>query len=361
MIRKKTVFILGAGASCEYGFPLGSQLRSAIIALALDERCPDDATEALRDVWNALWSDRDDLLQVYYSDKRLKDFGKSFMRSGTYSIDTFLKHRPEQRPIGAALIGLIISHCERQDLLFRQPRLYNWLADRMGPTAEDPTERKVTFVTFNYDRSLECFMMLSTRELANDPAKANAELDPGQIIHMHGSVGDMPHIGPGYKPGDPVQAYERWNELDSNVRYGEHDIARWQKTLRLVGERASEEANKMHQQARHAIAQAQVVCFLGFGFDKENMKLLSFPYRPGYLHDPRFIYQGKQVSENPVAIGTALGLTASRRKEVARMLFARSFYDSAAELLRFDLQRTCGELLDDNIQTLDAEWDLPKA
>lgn len=360
MIRKRTVFILGAGASYEYGFPLGSQLRSAIINLALNEPCPDDATPVIKEVWHLLLEDRRRLSMTEWDEKSLVRFARRFMQSGTYSIDTYLSHRREDRPMGAALIGLIISRCERLDLLFRHPRLYSWLADRMGSMSREPSNNAVTFITFNYDRSLECYLASSVLAQTRKYDEANKVLESVDVIHMHGSVGALPSFAAHTSENIATQPYRGWSVDDQPAEYNHIDVERWQQALRLVGERSAPQQQAIHQQARDAIAQAQVVCFLGFGYDKDNMKLLGFPYTPGTLQNPKFVYQGKHVKENPIVLGAALGLSASRRREVCWMLYRRQMTDDDPKLLRFNLHRTCTELLDDNIQTLDAEWDLPK-
>lgn len=361
MIRKRTVFILGAGASCEYGFPLGSQLRNAIIQLARGDHEPRGVSQAVEDAWAFLRIARKQILTYKYHEAKLKAFAASFELTGTYSIDAYLQHREEFRAVGAATIGLIISYCERHDLLFSEPRLYAWLAERMGRTPEALKANPVTFVTFNYDRSFEYFMVRSVQELTNDAVVAHEVIDSLNIIHMHGSLGRLPrHLG---ENGDyqTVQAFEQYTDEKPSERYSTRDADRWERTLKLVGERVSEEQDAQHQKARNAIAEADVICFLGFGFDQDNMRLLGFPYKSVRNLSFQVTYQGG-TAVRPIAIGTAVGLSKSRRREVAhRLLFPSPYARNVEALERLDSSLTCEQLLDDNIQTLDAEWDLPEA
>lgn len=369
MIRNKTVFILGAGASCEYGFPLGSQLRSTIIALAMGQPCPDDAPVAIEKAWKLLKQDREDLLVAKYGDELLYKFGGGFQRSTMYSIDAYLKHRTQYRDVGAATIGLIISRCERRDLLFKRPLLYAWLAERMGRTHESLAKNPVTFITFNYDRSLEYAFGEMVEELTRESVPAHKAIESLRIIHMHGSLGGLPRSDVRHHRSAPVQRYDHVDREGQPIAYDYYDLQRWEQTLRLVGERASKKAQEVHKQARDAIAEAEVLCFLGFGFDKDNMKLLGFPYATVETDRTKLIYDGKQV-DRPIAIGTAYGLSKARRSEVVwNMLFPRDDFTSTDVFLgkhleshmeesEFDPKHTCQALLEEHIDTLGANWDM---
>ena len=70
---------------------------------------------------------------------------------------------------------------------------HNWLRNLLqhmrGTSFEDFHTNKVSFVTFNYDRSLEHFLC---RSLANSFAKTEAEagevISKIPIIHLHGRL-----------------------------------------------------------------------------------------------------------------------------------------------------------------------------
>lgn len=353
MIRRPTVFVLGAGASLEYGFPLGSQLRNAIIELAAEHPQPGDVSDAVRSAWRRLLELRKGVISEEYGEPDIVDFGESFKFSGTASIDAYIANRTDHRDVAASLIGAIISVCEQHDLLFAKPKLYWWLLDRLGIEPEKLAENNVTFVTFNYDRSLEYFFARSAKEQLNSSASANAVLDALNVIHMYGSIGGLPRWEGVKQPTD--QPYEFWPGKASH-NYGILDIERWKVCLRLIGEERSEH-DETHVKARKAISEAEVICFLGFGFDPQNMRVLGFPFRGGGMIQSPAKYCGKQRAI-PEVLATTIGLSDARKTEVlSRLLFNRPIYRDFKR--NFHLMDTgCSELLDNSIVQLQAHQDI---
>ncbi|MEO1009449.1 MAG: hypothetical protein AAFX79_12880 [Planctomycetota bacterium] len=364
MIGAKSVFVLGAGASLEYGFPLGSQLRRAIIALALGQNtAPKDMPLALQGpAWNRLVDQRAKLLQPCFSHDLMEDFGKSFRYSGTASIDAYLIRRQRFRAIGSAIIGLIISACEKHEYLFDRLGLYWWLLDRMGSTPEVVRENPVTFITFNYDRSLEYFFVRAAYEQGSNPGAAssdsiaaNSMLDAINIVHMYGSLGDLPRWGGAVNPVRH-QPYEKWLD-EQRCHYSVYDLDRWNTSLKLVGEERSAEATEHHERARQAILECDVLCFLGFGFDRENTRVLGFPMRGGGIMNHAMDYCGRQRAHMPHVLATSIGLSKSRKTEVLyRLLFTQAVRDRVQNSSPFR-DVTCSALLDEQIQDFKAEYE----
>lgn len=88
MIRRNTVFVLGAGASYPYGFPTGEGLVNEIIALASEERT------------------RDAFLLNGCVDRDVKRFAQDLSDSEFPSVDAFLEHRRDFLTIGKLAISL---------------------------------------------------------------------------------------------------------------------------------------------------------------------------------------------------------------------------------------------------------------
>lgn len=89
MISKKTVFVLGAGASKPFGFPTGFELREQICSL-LDVRSP--AANLL-------------IESGYLPDFKFSAFVNNFLHSGLNSIDSFLSRNTQFADVGAATIA----------------------------------------------------------------------------------------------------------------------------------------------------------------------------------------------------------------------------------------------------------------
>src|SRR2546425_135958 len=102
MIEKKTVLVLGTGASILYGFPTGKELLENIVYIAGHSPTPVETS----------------LRECGFQRDLIRDFVNELNRSGRKSVDAFLEHRTEFERIGkAAMISALIPK-EGQSKLF---------------------------------------------------------------------------------------------------------------------------------------------------------------------------------------------------------------------------------------------------
>jgi hypothetical protein len=159
MIKEPTVFILGAGASCPYGYPSGRELRQQIIGLF-----PNDFKVFIEPLEERIGSRDFGMMQ-----QEVEPFVLKFNKSSTKSIDLFLARNPEFMLLGKYAIIFRIFAAEkdskfRDDVARKDQDWYLYLLERMTDdliTKNDYTrlsENKISFITFNYDRSLEHFL-----------------------------------------------------------------------------------------------------------------------------------------------------------------------------------------------------------
>lgn len=142
MIRKKTVLVLGAGASQPYGYPTGKQLRSNIISNCSVLTNP-----------GALGKQ---LANMGYSNDQIWNFCREFHRTTNKSIDAFLERRPEFMELGKVAIAQELIRCESEYTLFNPNEWYSHLLNKLEIDSEDFVPNMLSVVSFNYDRSLEC-------------------------------------------------------------------------------------------------------------------------------------------------------------------------------------------------------------
>jgi len=90
LIKPGTVFILGAGASHPYKFPLGTKLSELIV----------EKTKILTNIKEL------DALEITTSE--LHKFREDFEESGTFTIDEFLQANSKYLSIGKKLIASVI-------------------------------------------------------------------------------------------------------------------------------------------------------------------------------------------------------------------------------------------------------------
>src|SRR5439155_20353552 len=146
MIEKPTVLILGAGASKPYGFPTGEELLREIVDIKHHGPTPLE----------------DRLRECSFLPKDIQHFVDELNRSGRKSVDAFLEHRPEFEKIGkAAMIAALIPKEDPATLFDRSKpeHWYQYLFQQMGSSLDQPYKSKLSVITFNYDRSLEFFLL----------------------------------------------------------------------------------------------------------------------------------------------------------------------------------------------------------
>jgi hypothetical protein len=155
-------------------------------------------------------------------------------------------------------------------------------------------ENKVSFITFNYDRSLEHFLYTSLSNAFRSipftklPVK---EILPFDFIHVYGQLWNLPWQG-----GENIdyRVFNRYKEIDA-IKDG----------IRVINERM--DGNLDH--AKELINRAKRVFFLGFGFADENLAVLDIPD----------VFSDKQS-----IIGTAKGFTIKERDQTIKKLKKKS-------------------------------------
>ena len=169
MITKPTVLILGAGASCPYGFPTGLQLKARICKALMR---PD--IYARNDVKREMRFDED--LLVYWAIKHLPsdtdpghilylkhnphevgneikkfvdNFANDLMLSPDVSIDAFLEHHPEYVDIGHRVIAGILLPYETRESLFD-----DWIDKWDDPKNEEKHWYQLLFTKLNIPQTI---------------------------------------------------------------------------------------------------------------------------------------------------------------------------------------------------------------
>ena len=180
MITTPTVFVLGAGASVDFDFPVGKALLSGVVA-------------SLRTATPI----REHVLARGFSPKDVDDFTNALRFSAEVSIDAFLEKRPALMNVGKAAMAAVLINCESIERIFSERGGLNWMqylvGKMQGPSFEAFAENSVTFVTFNYDRVLEhylCTALENAWDKTQDEVGSLLRKMP--IIHLHGQLGFLP-------------------------------------------------------------------------------------------------------------------------------------------------------------------------
>ena len=109
MIDRKTVFVLGAGAHCSYGFPSGPTLKGKV-ASAVRKSMESTTSLSLKRLPSAIGVSAEQV-----QNDRAEAFALALENAGQASIDAFLnanRHQLGFETIGKAAIAQVLLECE---------------------------------------------------------------------------------------------------------------------------------------------------------------------------------------------------------------------------------------------------------
>lgn len=284
MIRRPVVFIVGAGASAEFRFPVGNALRDGIaqdvkFQFEFARKQISGSPELLEVVRHAVAKDRVGLYIA--AGNRLAP-----AMPPQPTVDEALEYFAEEEVIihlGKLAIARRILDRERnaktlpanddQELLHKfvpDPgiwlfRVYSMAVRGHKQSAADGLFDHVTMINFNYDRTVEHGLYLALQKQGHfSPERASAALGKMRILRPYGSIGPLP-----------------WQDRTTGIPYGSDNVRH---VVSAAGDlRTFTEQNrhddKLEADIRTALTNAALVIFLGFGFHSQNMRLLKIPER----------------------------------------------------------------------------------
>lgn len=253
MSPSNVCFILGAGASKPYGYPLGWQLKERIIQYCLSPP--------------PLYLPRDLLSKTQ---AKLKEFAHRFDEDDSPTVDAFLKKLPKDHALsihGRMAVVAVLGACEHA----YDPKKKDWWYDLILPLLK--LEAEIRIVTFNYDRSLEYFLSrsLERTELLSEEARKeearkrfNERID---IAHVYGCLARLPYFQEKWKR---AFEYGALTGRGSSIGSKEIDFI-WDP--RRNGEFLS--------RSKQWILESDYVIALGFGFHHTNLNLIGLDNLPG--------------------------------------------------------------------------------
>lgn len=353
MFKSKTLLVVGAGASCEAGFPSGEKLKVEI-ANILDIRFDDwgsrlvsgdhKMVEAFRQAAREAGDPRENINPYLHKAWRIRDV----VPAAAISIDNFLDaHRGDAQMELCGKLGIVksILDAERSskfrahregDSSFRlNDLLGTWYVGFLQMLTEGITKDDVgrvfenlSIITFNYDRCIERFLCQGLADYYDlTDSEAQNLVSELPIYHPYGKVGPLPwqsNVGAVPFGSDRANLIELSKQIktftegldDAQLRGGIHD----------------------------AVGEAEVIVFLGFAFHPLNMELLT----PGYATAAQRIY------------ATTLGLSDSDEAviedDIQKMLGLDNlaFFDDPS--LKPDMAKlTCGDFFRHYFRSISAE------
>ncbi|MBV9993195.1 MAG: hypothetical protein JOZ72_18120 [Alphaproteobacteria bacterium] len=345
MFNTPTVFILGAGASWHYGYPTGEGLVRKVVekadaaaryfdfrAISDDDLLPDFLQQ------RAGGAKRAERWQAVANEARM--LGRRLKQANPTLIDYFLRQNADLHEIGKLVVAMVIFDCEialgreranpnhreRQQLMIRRGQLP--VGSSLDPTAfeddwlrfvlykltsrceesADLLRNEVTFVTFNYDTSLEQRLIDGLRSVSLfQKADIDEFLRGDRVLHVYGKVRST--IDP---PWEQVSTAFLHSSNDRSSAEVQQAIGRCHQAslgIRTVDgpEKVSDEA--VLGAASKAVAKARKLFILGYGFDQSNSERIGLTSlrRPG---DPnRAVFFTNYGGHNRVSIAASRAMT----------------------------------------------------
>jgi hypothetical protein len=309
VIKKKTVFVLGAGASWHYGYPTGEGLIEQVVLMAKRIAADCDARLASRTAFG--------LVPDYVQQRVDGSKGSGGIVEGwtvvrnecnllisrlqavrPLVIDYFLAWNKSLQSIGRLLITAVILECEARWLehgenLNRPPdeqRTEDWYRFVVHKLvygcveSSDLFNNEVRFVTFNYDTSLETALLEALSGIDFLERSDIEQFLSERVIHVYGSVhSDAPHT---WRPKSLDLAPVSVNDSDTLAAIGARrelerrnvfldTCNRLSNNLKTIDPHDKETNEKELSTARQWLDGSQVIYILGFGFDENNSKRIG--------------------------------------------------------------------------------------
>jgi hypothetical protein len=331
MFKDNSVFVVGAGASSEFGLPVGYELMNTIRQNTAYQMEAGRFISGARTI--AAYYEK-----IYRTDtealRRRIDTSRQISRGITSadSIDEYI-YRYSEDPLVAEVGKLHIAHAiskaESSSILSFQngfgddissaDNTWLWPFAKALMNGIRASELKrigsnITIICFNYDRCIEHYLMhalkASFEGLSLDSAgEIVSEIN---IIHPYGSLGDLNRItfGDASKFAGMAENLITWSETISD--------------------------EDMIREIRKAIRSAQQLVFLGFGFANQNMELLS-------AQPTERAYWG------PAVYSTGLGLPIEVHPSLAQKimsLYSKGVVDSPFMKIHFQYGAECKAFMD---------------
>jgi len=287
LIRKKTTLILGAGASKYFGYPIGEELFKKIL-----EICSNKSPEYK-------------ILELFTkSDHEINNFREVLLNSGKCSIDEFLEYRKEYDLIGKCAISLALIPFESHHKLFNGGSNENWYKYLFKIMNTDCTvdtfpSNQISFITFNYDRSLEHFLFTSIKNSFQDmdDEKCAQIMKNFPIIHLHGTLGSLPYINNDIqKEFESVDYNPEFSKFQNGISYRAYSpttdyniIKDCNQNLKIIHDNQD---NRILESATDLLQDSDRIYFLGFGYNSKSLSRLNI----------------SKLSPNKIIAGTAFGM-----------------------------------------------------
>jgi hypothetical protein len=279
MFNQPTVIVVGAGASVDYGMPLGADLvaRTAEATNFWFENhisyLPTRGDKTLFETLKRRCERDNDRLNLYVRSGQLL----ASALTSAVSIDDALyqlSENPVVIELGKYCIIRLILEAESksslrippdQGRLSRDAGLGGWIEQILsmaisGLKLSEIRQKafaKVTFINFNYDRCIEHYIFWALQRLGVNAAEAQSTVAELTMIRPYGGLGSIVQGTQDYLPFGNFAGRQDYFPFINRIR-------------------TYTESEALHDTAalERLVSEASMFLFLGFGFHRQNLELL---------------------------------------------------------------------------------------
>jgi len=295
MFKPKTVFVIGAAASQNFGFPLGAKFKTQIADFLNYKTNEWGEGSFSNELYRFFQAFRESHEPTLIAAKKITN-GLGYASS----IDHFLEMRKSDPHITAcakATIAHLILKKERNATKLHAQNPNKPLAS--GTEFDNTWQQKfaeicferceendlpdalsrVSFISFNYDRSIEQFIRVAIAALYSLPFSEADQIasEYFTVLHPYGSLGKL-------HSANPTEIIQFGAERPLDPRLLASNLHTFTEQLKEDGDLA---------EIKKLVQNAETIIFLGFGYHKQNVDILL----------PNENYKNKRV------IGTAKGMS----------------------------------------------------
>ena len=309
---RKTLYILGAGASKEANLPIGDELKQDIANLLNIEY----------DEFNKPKSGDRIIISTFIESQRYALAPKANLNEFLYaaqriraampqalSIDHFIDAHSDDKKIEfcgkLAIIRAILKAENKSVLYFDRSNIYNtinfsslektWYSSFMMLLTENCKKdelserlKSVAFIVFNYDRCLEHFFYHSIPNYYGIQAhEVSRLLNNLEIYHPYGVVGKLP--------------WQEGYSIDFGAEPSPEQLIKLANQIRTFTEGTAPDSSDILN-IRRKISEADSIVFLGFAFHKLNMELLKLSSDINNQNDSTYFASAYGISNSDLGI-----------------------------------------------------------
>lgn len=329
----KDVYLLGAGASLAYGYPLGQMLKEEILKLASGN---DQIFNKLKE--NIDKDKRSDIQhELGEFSKEFDKFIEAFKKSGAETIDSFVHRNPSLLGISRFLVGYVLTIRARaaRNIIdgavskmndHAEPWIHNYLNKRVGTNYQQYINEPDCFISFNYDLSLEDhFLNYFSSQQIDGYVSGNSKrivFNELPVFHIYGQLSGLKPVLSSLSRNEPPDV-ENLLQVSSEINF------------------IDRKDNVDYLAIREIIQKAERLIVLGYGYDPDNNHILF-----GGLKGLQNNFLTLKV------LSTCKGFSESEVEEFKRLRFEENLVKSHDVLRKYETEmfdKDCNQFLLDHI------------